>query len=652
MTFTYKELIDVAIGSPESGHVNFYALHVLLTCFAQRLEVLDEVVEQEDYMAANVRLQSSLLTLNNTSKFRLFAGADAEEGAAAEPADEAPAEEAEAPPPPPPAEEAPVAPPAPEEAAPEEPAPEEPAPAETAPVETGAPTPEAVASTHEPTPAPTPAPDEPPAAEHETGSAKVQMEQSAEAKAEDLVPQASRVSSRSSTREKARVDGSLTNNLTRLERRLSKIELQKEQAAMEMQQFVSNLTGQLKITMEQVNNMTHLLIDRKPNPHRIKILRHIAKQLRVLMGTTGDEVSVSWSSGEIVGAEEEECLEEEEVQEESSAPTEVEKPEEEEELGLEQPLCYSPEKMLNELLDLKSQFCALTNKVNELAATLLKQDSQRLMDMMKDLGETVRDIKLYMASNKEVTSGMLIRLNDCVTQIQILKKSSAHLDEVKIDKTEVELLLAEKVDFQQLATKVSLEQLEEYKARLEQMFCEVRHIVSLNEKNVLQIIDNLRMTLGIDALELSLKDFREMIERRVQMIAEALQKYMEMTNDDCAAAAGRVKVMQDLACLACDTTCVMRTVERSKVPSLPNAKGSTGLGPIVTYELGQIRKSGIMGYYRKDEFPHSTSAWTKGASGVPMVKCTPRHAGGSHTTHTADEHMQKVVLSKKNTGWT
>jgi len=226
------------------------------------------------------------------------------------------------------------------------------------------------------------------------------------------------------------------------------------------------------------------------------------------------------------------------------------------------------------------------------------------------------------------------------------------LDEVKIDKTEVELLLAEKVDFQQLATKVSLEQLEEYKARLEQMFCEVRHIVSLNEKNVLQIIDNLRMTLGIDALELSLKDFREMIERRVQMIAEALQKYMEMTNDDCAAAAGRVKVMQDLACLACDTTCVMRTVERSKVPSLPNAKGSTGLGPIVTYELGQIRKSGIMGYYRKDEFPHSTSAWTKGASGVPMVKCTPRHAGGSHTTHTADEHMQKVVLSKKNTGWT
>lgn len=60
MMFTYKELIEVAIGSPESGHVNFYALQVLLTCFAQRLEVIDEYVEQDDYMKTNVRFQRSL----------------------------------------------------------------------------------------------------------------------------------------------------------------------------------------------------------------------------------------------------------------------------------------------------------------------------------------------------------------------------------------------------------------------------------------------------------------------------------------------------------------------------------------------------------------------------------------------------------------
>lgn len=59
-SFTYKDLIDVAIGSPESGHVNFYALHVLLSNFASKLECLHEYVEQDDYLLANVRLPSSL----------------------------------------------------------------------------------------------------------------------------------------------------------------------------------------------------------------------------------------------------------------------------------------------------------------------------------------------------------------------------------------------------------------------------------------------------------------------------------------------------------------------------------------------------------------------------------------------------------------
>ncbi|XP_022231996.2 coiled-coil domain-containing protein 96 [Drosophila obscura] len=659
MTFTYKDLIDVAIGTPESGHVNFYALHVLLTNLAQKLDCLDEIVEQDEYLASNIRMQSSMMTMRSPcSKYRLVGGADAEEAPADAAASEAPAEEAA----PPPAEEEPAAAaPAEEAAAAPEPEPEpEPEPA-AAPEPEPEPEPEAApeeapaaAAAAEPEAEPEPEPQPEPEAKPETPAVASEPEV-AHAGAEDQVepPLISRATSRTSQRRShGRLDGSLVGNLTRLEKRMSKVEMHKEQANMEMQTFVTTMTGQMKLTMEQLNNVTHLLIDRKPNPDRFKLLRHIARQLRVLMRAADDEVSISWTSGEAV-IEEMEAMEEEMEEETtvSTTPTEAEKPEEEETLDLEQHLCYSPDRMLNELLELKSQFCALTNKTNELAAALLKQDAQHLMDSMQDLQETVREIKLYMATNREATQSMLTQVNANVAQIVQLKKSVTHLDEMKIDKTEVELLLAEKVDFDQLATKVSLEQLEEYKARLEKQFCEVRHIISLNEKNVLQIIDHLRMTLGIDALELGLKDFRELIEKRVAMIAEALQKYMEMTNDDCAAAAGRVKVLQDLACISCDTPCVMRTVERSKVPSLPAAKGSSGLGPLVTYELGQIRKSGIMGYYRKDEFPHCASAWTKGTAGAPMVKCVPRHAGGLHTTHTADDHMQKVVLSKKTSGW-
>lgn len=439
-------------------------------------------------------------------------------------------------------------------------------------------------------------------------------------------------------------------SLAKLEKRISKVELLKEQKDLEFQNFTTAMSGQLKLTMEQLNNVTHLMLDRKPNPDRMKLLRHIARQLRVLM-RVDDEVSMSWSSGEAVieELEGEEMEEEDQLEHSSSTSTVVSK--QEEEMELEQQLCYSPERMLSELLELKSEFCALTNKVNQMAAELLKQDAKRLMEMMTEMQLVMREIKLGAAANSEVTQTMQNKLYAVVLQIASLKTSVAHLDEIKIDKADVELLLAEKVDFPQLATKVSLEQLEDYKDRLEKQFCEMRQVINVNEKNVLQIIDGLRMTLGIDSLELTLKDFRELIEKRVALIAEALHKYMEMTNDDCAAAAGRVKVMQDLACISCDTPCVMRTVERSKLPKPASAYATVSLGPLVTYELGQIRKSGIMGYYRKDEFPHSTNAWTQGSNLTSVNKCVPRHAGGLHTVHTAEEHMQKVVLSKRNT-WT
>ncbi|KAH8391768.1 hypothetical protein KR215_002774 [Drosophila sulfurigaster] len=637
LEFTYKDLIDVAIGSPESGHVNFYALHVLLSNFAQKLECLHDPVDQDDYLLANMRLQSSLI--GKSSKYRLHAGADAEEPPT------------EAAPPEPEAAAAPAAEPAPAEAEPEA-APPAPSAAEATAADQPA-EPEAAPAAAAAEPEVTPTAATPAAEEAVTPAPEPSHEPEAQAGiSPPNIP--SRASSRTSKLDKtpSRAEGSMIGSLAKLERRISRVELQKEQKEMEMQNYLSVVTGQLKLTMEQLNNVTHLVLDRKPDPDRMKLLRHIARQLRVLMRVADDEVSISWTSGEAVVEELEVAEEEEEEQSalaESSTPTEVAKPEEE--MELDQHLCYSPERMLKELLELKSEFCGLTNKVNELSAELLKQDAKRLIEMMQEMQAAMREVKLGSAANNEANQGMLTKLNNAITQIASLKNSVAHLDELKIDKADVELLLAEKVDFPQLATKVSLEQLEEYKERLEKQFCEVRYIINVNEKNVLQIIDGLRMTLGIDSLELSLKDFRELIEKRVALIAEALHKYMEMTNDDCAAAAGRVKVMQDLACISCDTPCVMRTMERSKLPVPASAKASTSLGPLITYELGQIRKSGIMGYYRKDEFPHSTNAWTQGMGTVPVSKCVPRHAGGLHTIHTAEEHMQKVVLSKKHAGW-
>lgn len=55
----FRQLIDMAIGSPESGHVNFYALHCLLSCIAEKLNIIDETIDYSKYEAMTLSYPSA-----------------------------------------------------------------------------------------------------------------------------------------------------------------------------------------------------------------------------------------------------------------------------------------------------------------------------------------------------------------------------------------------------------------------------------------------------------------------------------------------------------------------------------------------------------------------------------------------------------------
>lgn len=48
-TLKIRQLIDMAIGTPDPGHVNFNALHCLLNCFAEKLEITNETIDYSKY---------------------------------------------------------------------------------------------------------------------------------------------------------------------------------------------------------------------------------------------------------------------------------------------------------------------------------------------------------------------------------------------------------------------------------------------------------------------------------------------------------------------------------------------------------------------------------------------------------------------------
>lgn len=311
-------------------------------------------------------------------------------------------------------------------------------------------------------------------------------------------------------------------------------------------------------------------------------------------------------------------------------------------------LCYSNERLMDELLDLKSELCQLINKVNELTAKILQQESQQTVRYIKELQEQMKDSKNQITILKSQVEADGLNINQLNSNTDKMQKNIEELRVEKVDKTELDILLSDKVDYTQLQRKVSLDQLLELQCRMDKRLCEVSRVINENDARFRKTIEELENTLGFAAIEGILNKFRDQIEDKINNVQSILQKYMDSTNDECAAAGARVKVLQDLTCLSCDTNCVMRSMEKAKVAKLPNAHASNMLSPVITYELGTIRKSGVMGYYRKDDFPHAPNAWMGNKNNnFPMKQCVPRHAGGPHTTHTAKERMAKMSVSKK-----
>lgn len=433
----------------------------------------------------------------------------------------------------------------------------------------------------------------------------------------------------------------------KLNERMSKIEtvMEKFVTSEAISSGLGIMKDQLEFVIEQLLLLTSLTLSKKPDLHHIQILHSMAQTLQDYkkhnVYTASSNIFQSqimpilnWQSS---GLQLNENVSENDIlkirSSDSLPPIANEKTLHQDEIGYDH-LCYSPEKLLDQLMHLKSEFCLLTNKVNEVSSRLLQQESQRTLTLIHEIQEQMREVKLQTINLKENQSRIEIRTLGNINNIETIKRQIEELIAEKVDKTQLEIQLADnlKIPSSELQRKVSLDQILELQSRIDKKFLEILRQIKENDKQFSHTIDDLRNTLGFAAIDGILKSFKETITKDIQGLYELLKKYMESTNDDCIAAGTRIKVLQDLSCLSCDNDCVMRTMEKAKVAKLPNAHSTNILSPLITYELGSIRKSGIMGYYRKDEFPHSTNSWIARQSTTVTAtdknQCVARHAGG------------------------
>lgn len=392
------------------------------------------------------------------------------------------------------------------------------------------------------------------------------------------------------------------------------------------------MKDQLELIMEQLLLLTHLTLSKKPDSQRVQQLLDLTQMLRAarnedssIKGSNRFDLSkvysLDWTLSEL-GLDDEisedvleaadSCTKQDPTTVISSRISQSE---------VDGCLCYSPGRMLDQLMELKGDFCLLTNKVNELSASLMSHERHQTMTRIQELQENIRETRTNISKMKEQQELDKIRLTNNTLNMEAIKRGLDELMVGKIDKSEVEILLADKVDYNQLQKKVSLDQMLEVQCRLDKKFKEILRQLAENEKKLEMSVETLQETLGLDAIKGIFKTFRQEIENEIRSLRDLLQQYVDSTNDDCAAAGARIKVLQNLACLSCDSNCVMHKLEKSKVAKLPSVHVTPSVSPLITYELGSIRKSGFN---------------------------LGRHAGGSHTTSTARERVEKVFLQKNN----
>ncbi|XP_029659081.1 glutamine-rich protein 2-like [Formica exsecta] len=307
-------------------------------------------------------------------------------------------------------------------------------------------------------------------------------------------------------------------------------------------------------------------------------------------------------------------------------------------------------KIMNDItqrvIALEKEIEHLSEKVNVMQATDKTDDIdidinelvtkiQGIETDMERIGETID--KLFDDKEKKET-----RINTLLEQIELLKT-------VKADKEDLEDALADKADTQTVNRKVSHDQFDAACDDLSRGLEEAIDKLTKQESIWQQALDEVQNEIAakVDKIEMTpLKDF---MNKKLKSLQEKLKIMAEARRE--IEAAGTKKLLRDVQCISCDKDVVMKTEETGRFRAEP-LPCTVSMKPYLTYQLDQVRK-------QQRKLPHSRNmiqfeaamqeeAKKIKAAKEEMLARTPRdhfcnrYCGGSHTVMTPHQKVMRV----------
>ncbi|KAG5336781.1 QRIC2 protein, partial [Acromyrmex charruanus] len=274
------------------------------------------------------------------------------------------------------------------------------------------------------------------------------------------------------------------------------------------------------------------------------------------------------------------------------------------------------------------------DKIDNLEIKNLIMKVQEMETDMEEVGQTMKNL-LEDKENKEA------HIKTLLEQIEVLKT-------VKANKEDIEDALADKADTQTVDRKVSHDQFDAACDGLARGLEEAIDKLTKQESIWQQALDEVQNEIATKMDKGELTPLKDFVDEKLKFLQEKLKIMVEARQE--IEAAGTKKLLKDVQCISCDKDVVMRTEEVGKFRTEP-FPCTISMKPYLTYELDQVRKQQRKLPYSRNliqfEATMQEEAKKMKAKEEILVKsprdylCN-RYCGGSHTVTTPQQRVTRT----------
>ncbi|XP_031353727.1 uncharacterized protein LOC116178381 isoform X2 [Photinus pyralis] len=319
--------------------------------------------------------------------------------------------------------------------------------------------------------------------------------------------------------------------------------------------------------------------------------------------------------------------------------------------------------------DLESKFKEYADYINSMDSSFNSQIDalqQHLTDLEKEIGEIVERINAQMPAGDNTVEGdmgvqemykkmlamqtemdhlsataatLLTEKDNRQTHMDALLEQIEMLKTVKANREDLEDALANKADACAVNKKVSHDQ---FDAACDDMARNIElALVKLREQETLwsQALEDIQTEIEHKLDKMELTPLRDFVHNKLKMLQDRL-KALAALKQDTEAAGTKSKFLRNVNCISCDKDVVMRReMDPTQLPAPAALPPTKSIGPYLAYELDQLRKEQKCAPYGRN-MNHFEIALNS-TKGDRHHICN-RYCGGSHTLTTPQQRVARV----------